>query len=98
MTTISADVPSASEPHPDPRVSVTFYLPNSVRGRLRAAFRATRAHEADESWSHFIEKALLSELMLREWRHNQGERFDEDDKPITPGRPVSLGRRGLVTR
>ena len=66
--------------------SVSFYLRPTVRQRSRAAYQATKDVERDHSWSDFIEKAIVAELLRRESVHNDGEHFSGGSANLTPGR------------
>lgn len=72
----------------DKAVSVTFYMRRTVRGRAKAAFRATRHLEQDESWSAFLEGAVLAEVRRREKAYNEGRAYPSDDRRLSPGRSI----------
>jgi hypothetical protein len=72
-----------------PRTTITFYLPEVLRSRARAAYRSTSFEEKDSSWSEMLNKALLAEVQRREDAHNAGEMFAGNDEPLTPGRPIA---------
>lgn len=68
--------------------AVTVYISQNVYAQARRAFSATRAAEADRSWSHFVEKAVAGEIRRRSDRHKGGGAFAGfDDAPLPPGRP-----------
>lgn len=73
-----------------PRTTITFYLPEGLRSRARAAYRSTSFEEKDSSWSEMLNKALLAEVQRREDAHNAGEMFAGNDEPLTPGRPIAF--------
>ncbi|MFF1876740.1 hypothetical protein [Leifsonia sp. NPDC058230] len=80
---VIAGVPTTSR-----RTTITFYLPEGLRTRARAAFRSTSFDEQDSSWSEMMNKALLAEVQRREDIHNAGQVFPGSDDPLTPGRPI----------
>ncbi|WP_349815077.1 hypothetical protein [Curtobacterium sp. MCBD17_035] len=69
-----------------PTVSVTTYMSRQVRARAKAAFRATAHLEDDASWSAFVERAVLAEVVRREAAYNDGARYVGDDRRLSPGR------------
>lgn len=71
------------------RAQVTFYMDSSARDRARAAYRATSGVEGDESWSDFIELALMNEVARRERLHNDGQRYEGNSRRLKPGRKIS---------
>lgn len=71
------------------RAQVTFYMDSEARDRARAAFRATRSAEGDDSWSDFIEVAVLNEVVRREQLHNEGQRYEGSSRRLRPGRKIS---------
>lgn len=89
------DVPEVQEAPADQptarsrRVQVTFYMDSDARDRARAAYRATSVLEGDESWSDFIELAVLNEVARRERLHNDGERYEGGSRRLKPGRKIA---------
>ncbi|WP_348789645.1 hypothetical protein [Leifsonia sp. NPDC080035] len=84
-------LPSATVAEPSHRIArttVTFYLPDELRNRARAAYRSTSNVEGDRSWSEMVGKALLAEVQRRETLHNGGRAFIGSDAPLPPGRPI----------
>lgn len=71
------------------RSQVTFYMDTDFRDRARAAYRATAGIEGDESWSDFIELAVLNEVARRERLHNEGEKYEGSSRRLKPGRKIS---------
>ncbi|WP_373423127.1 ParB family protein [Sinomonas atrocyanea] len=71
------------------RAQVTFYMDSSDRDRARAAYRATSGVEGDESWSDFIELALMNEVARREQLHNDGQKYEGNPRRLKPGRKIS---------
>ena len=68
--------------------SVSFYICGSDLLRTRAAYEATNWLEGDQSWSHFVRRALLAEAARREAKFNASQPFDGGDGPLKPGRPT----------
>jgi hypothetical protein len=71
------------------RAQVTFYMDSAARDRARAAYRATSGVEGDESWSDFIELAVLNEVVRREQMHNNGHVYEGSSRRLKPGRKIS---------
>jgi hypothetical protein len=96
---LKANRASASEPRtpaatPEAaRVSetkqVTFYMPGSDRQRAKAAYQATSGQEMDASWSEFITRALMNEVLRRERLYNNGEPFPGGTRNLAPGRKLA---------
>lgn len=70
------------------RERVTTYLDGRLRARAREAYRATSHLEGDKSWSDFVERAILAEVLRREAAHNGGQTYVGDQTPLSPGRPL----------
>lgn len=70
--------------------SATFYIPEALQARGRAAYRATANVEGDESYSHMVAKAYEAEVVRRETRYNNGEPFSGGQGPLPAGRPLQL--------
>lgn len=70
------------------RERVTIYLDGRLRARAREAYRATSHLEGDKSWSYFVERAILAEVLRRESAHNSGQTYAGDTTPLSPGRPL----------
>lgn len=70
------------------RERVTTYLDGRLRARAREAYRATSHLEGDKSWSDFVERAILAEVLRREAAHNGGRTYAGDTTPLSPGRPL----------
>lgn len=45
---------------------MTVSIPAALRNRARAAYRATSYAEGDNTWSHFVAKAIEAETARRE--------------------------------
>ncbi len=73
----------------DSTARMTTYLSAATRDRARATYRATSHLEGDESWSDFVERAVLAEVERRELTHNAGEKYKGDSSPLPVGRPLS---------
>lgn len=65
--------------------SATFYIPEALQERGRAAFRHTAVFEGDDSYSHMVAKAYEAEVRRREELYNDG-------KPFSGGGPLPAGR------
>lgn len=68
---------------------VTFYMPASDRQRAKAAYQATSGQELDASWSEFITRAVMSEVLRRERVYNNGEPFPGGTRKLAPGRKLA---------
>lgn len=66
---------------------VNTYIDPEVRARVVAAFKATSHLEGDDSFSAFVETALLNETIRREQLHNDGDPYAGSGK-LQRGRPV----------
>ncbi|WP_282837295.1 ParB family protein [Microbacterium flavum] len=66
---------------------VNTYIDPDVRSRVVATYKATAHLEGDESFSAFVETALLNESIRREQLHNDGEPFAASGQ-LQRGRPV----------
>ena len=67
---------------------LTFRLPNDLRERVRAVFRATRVMEGDEYFSEMLCRIIEQECVRRESVYNGGERFPEAGR-LPRGRPFA---------
>lgn len=85
---VREDEARAGQEPEEPMVNVTISVPQSLRTRARAAFKATSYLENDHSWSHMVAKALESETLRREATHNGGEAFTGGDQRLAPGRKL----------
>lgn len=66
---------------------VNTYIDPEVRSRVVATYKATAHLEGDESFSAFVETALLNEAIRREQLHNDGEPYAASGK-LQRGRPM----------
>lgn len=53
---------------------MTVSMPTVIRNRAKAAYKAT-SYEGDNTWAHFVAKAIEAETLRREAEHNQGEMY-----------------------
>lgn len=72
---------------PGRKPSATFYIPEALQIRGRAAFRHTQILEGDESYSHMVAKAYEAEVQRREALYNGGQPFSGGG-PLPAGRPL----------
>lgn len=92
LSTQSVDASQPEEVKAAPksrRAQVTFYMDSAARDRARAAYRATSGLEGDESWSDFIELAVLNEVERREQMHNDGKVYEGNSRRLKPGRKIA---------
>ncbi|WP_372512840.1 ParB family protein [Paenarthrobacter ureafaciens] len=61
----------------------------SDRTRAKAAFEATRGQEMDASWSEFISRAVMNEVLRRERVYNEGNPFPGGTRNLAPGRKLA---------
>ena len=54
---------------------MTVSIPTALRNRAKAAYKATSYAEGDNTWAHFVAKAIEAETLRREAEHNQGEMY-----------------------
>lgn len=90
----SATVTQSAKPSRKPAAAakteqgrVNTYIDPEVRARVVAAFKATSHLEGDESFSAFVETALLNEAIRREQLHNDGDQYTSSGK-LQRGRPI----------
>lgn len=69
------------------KASATFYIPEALQARGRAAFRHTAVLEGDDSYSHMVAKAYEAEVQRREDLYNNGQPFSGGG-PLPAGRPL----------
>lgn len=74
-------------PAQGPQGRVNTYIDGEKRARVVAAFKATAHLEGDESFSAFVETALVNEAIRREQLYNDGGEFAAAGK-LQRGRPV----------
>ncbi|HEX9229327.1 MAG TPA: hypothetical protein VF885_22235 [Arthrobacter sp.] len=79
--------PKKAEPKTSPKLSnMTVSLPEALRNRARAAYKATNYVEGDKTWSHFVAKAIEAETVRRESEHNGGEMYPSWGENLPGGR------------
>jgi hypothetical protein len=61
-------------------------IPAALRNRARAAYRATSYAEGDNTWNHFVAKAIEAETARREAEHNEGEMYPSWGENLPGGR------------
>jgi hypothetical protein len=66
--------------------NMTVSIPAALRNRARAAYRATSYAEGDNTWSHFVAKAIEAETARREAEHNKGEMYPSWGENLPGGR------------
>lgn len=71
--------------------NMTVSLPEALRNRARAAYRATSYAEGDNTWSHFVAKAIEAETTRREAEHNGGEMYPSWTENLPGGRRLKDG-------
>jgi hypothetical protein len=69
------------------KTSLTVYVPDELRTRARALYRATSHLEDDRTFSHMVEKMLEAAIRERELRYNEGMPFAGDKARLSSGRP-----------
>lgn len=81
------EVPAKTEEPKDAQSSpMTVSIPTALRNRAKAAYKATSYAEGDNTWAHFIAKAIEAETCRREAEHNQGEMYPEWGEKLPGGR------------
>ena len=68
---------------------VTFYMLPADRQRAKAAYKATNGEEMDASWTDFVARAVMNEVLRRERRYNNGEPFPRVTAKLAPGRKLA---------
>lgn len=79
------------EPKNSPTESMTVSIPTALRNRAKAAYKATSYAEGDNTWAHFVAKAIEAETRRREAEHNQGEMYPEWGEKLAGGRKLKDG-------
>ena len=83
------EAPKKAEPAVSPEMSnMTVTIPVALRNRARAAFKATGYVEGDNTWSHFVAKAIEAETARREAEHNDGEMYQSWSEKLPGGRKI----------
>ncbi|MGY4542583.1 hypothetical protein ACVWY0_002507 [Arthrobacter sp. UYNi723] len=71
--------------------NMTVSIPAALRNRARAAYRATSYAEGDNTWSHFVAKAIEAETARREAEHNEGGMYPSWGENLPGGRRLKDG-------
>jgi len=66
--------------------NMTVSIAVALRNRARAAYRATSYAEGDNTWSHFVAKAIEAETARREVEYNKGEMYPSWGEKLPGGR------------
>jgi hypothetical protein len=74
------------EPKDSPTENMTVSIPTALRNRAKAAYKATSYAEGDNTWAHFVAKAIEAETRRREAEHNQGEMYPSWGEKLPGGR------------
>jgi hypothetical protein len=80
--------PQDAQTTSDETTRISFYVPEELSRRAKAAFRATSFQAGDRTWSAFLVRALESEVNRREVQFNEGERFEDSGGNLPAGRPL----------
>lgn len=85
------ETPRKAEPKETDTANMTVSIPAALRNRARAAYRATSYAEGDNTWSHFVAKAIESETARREAEHNDGAMYPSWGENLPGGRRLKDG-------
>lgn len=80
------EAPKKADPKEAEITNMTVTIPAALRNRARAAYRATSYAEGDNTWSHFVVKAIEAETARREAEHNEGEMYPSWGENLPGGR------------
>lgn len=80
-----------AEPKDSETANMTVSIPAALRNRARAAYRATSYAEGDNTWSHFVAKAIEAETARREAEHNEGAMYPSWGENLPGGRRLKDG-------
>ncbi|WP_427175207.1 ParB family protein [Arthrobacter sp. 92] len=80
------ETPKKAEPKEAETANMTVSIPAALRNRARAAYRATSYAEGDNTWSHFVAKAIEAETGRREAEHNDGAMYPSWGENLPGGR------------
>ena len=80
------EAPKKADPKDTETANMTVSIPAALRNRARAAYRATSYAEGDNTWSHFVAKAIEAETARREAEHNEGEMYPSWGENLPGGR------------
>jgi hypothetical protein len=79
------------EPKGAEMAPMTVSIPTALRNRAKAAYKATGYVEGDNTWAHFVAKAIEAETLRREAEHNQGEMYPAWGEKLPGGRRLKDG-------
>ncbi|MEC5193170.1 MULTISPECIES: ParB family protein [unclassified Arthrobacter] len=85
------ETPKKAEPKETETANMTVSIPAALRNRARAAYRATSYAEGDNTWSHFVAKAIEAETARREAEHNDGAMYPSWGENLPGGRRLKDG-------
>ena len=68
---------------------VTFYMLGPDRERAKSAYKATSGIEMDASWTDFVARAVMNEVLRRERMYNDGDPFPRVSAKLAPGRKLA---------
>lgn len=85
------ETPKKADPKDTETANMTVSVPAPLRNRARAAYRATSYAEGDNTWSHFVAKAIEAETSRREAEHNNGEMYPSWGENLPGGRRLKDG-------
>ncbi|MDF9748721.1 hypothetical protein [Arthrobacter sp. ES3-54] len=80
------ETPKKAEPTETETANMTVSIPAALQNRARAAYRATSYAEGDNTWSHFVAKAIEAETARREAEHNAGAMYPSWGENLPGGR------------
>ncbi|UKA69191.1 hypothetical protein LFT44_21960 (plasmid) [Arthrobacter sp. FW306-05-C] len=81
------EAPAKKEEPKDAKTeNMTVSIPTALRSRAKAAYKATSYAEGDNTWAHFVAKAIEAETRRREAEHNQGEMYPAWGEKLPGGR------------
>lgn len=80
------ETPRKADPKDIETANMTVSIPAALRNRARAAYRATSYAEGDNTWSHFVAKAIEAETARREAEHNEGKMYPSWAENLPGGR------------
>jgi hypothetical protein len=80
------ETPKTADPKDTESATMTVSIPAALRNRARAAYKATSYVEGDNTWSHFVARAIEAETVRREAEHNDGEMYPSWGEKLPGGR------------
>ena len=84
--------PAASTTPAAGKKQVTFYIEGADRRRAKAAYKATSSQEDHGSWSDFVARALMNEVLRLEASYNNGEPFPGGNANLTRSEERRVGK------